>query len=92
MNDYGIPARLTTAETITAGGQQPTIRIRNQFSHTLKDAWRLSESTVEITVPLAGGYIRDLPADLRAFQRIAFEAGQDEAVLRNQEGHREPVQ
>lgn len=35
------------AKTITATRQEPQIRVRLQHTHTLKDGWRLSETTVE---------------------------------------------
>lgn len=88
MSDYGFQPHAATA-----GGQQPTIRIRNQHTHTLKDGWRLSESTAELTLPLRS--LEDAEGAqnlLEAIQRAAFEAGQEEAVRRNQEGHMEPVQ
>ena len=74
-------------KTLTAGGQLPVIRIRNQHTHTLKDGWRLSESTVEITVPLhVPEPAETLSGLLAEAQRLAFYAGQQEALRRNQAG------
>lgn len=88
MSDYGFQPPSTTA-----GGEQPTIRIRNQHSHTLKDGWRLSETTVEMTFSLHTMEIHEaVGIFIESAQRHAFVAGQDEAVRRNQVGHMEPVQ
>lgn len=92
MSQYGIPDRLATAETVRATTQQPVLRIRNEHSCTLKDGWRLSSSTVEVTYPLGPYSKEDAKYVLEEMQRHAFEVGQAEAVRRNQEGHSEVIQ
>lgn len=59
---------------------KPTIRIRIEHTHTLKDGWRLSSTTVEYTgpVPIDALLIRD---ELRQ----AAVIGEAEARYRNEE-------
>lgn len=74
--------------TLPAGGQLPVIRIRNQHAHTLKDGWRLSETTVEATCSLADLDLEEARKLLAEAQRQAHEAGQAEAEARNREAAR----
>lgn len=84
MPDYGYqPRSATTDSTIP-----PHFRIRNEHSHTLKDGWRLSSTTVEFTYSLGTYNKDDVKYMIEEMQRRAFEAGQKEADLRNQEGSR----
>lgn len=56
-----------------------TIRVRLQHSHTLKDGWRLSETTVEWT----GG--QDVVwSAVNGAMREAFEMGTVESAVRNE--------
>jgi hypothetical protein len=69
-----IPA-MTTLEAIKT---EPTIRVRLQHSHTLKEGWRLSETTVEWT----GEGNPDWKA-IEGAQQGAFAVGANEARFRN---------
>lgn len=82
MPDYGYqPRSAMTDSTIP-----PHVRIRNEHSHTLAAGWRLSSSTVEFTFNLDTMDIYEARNMVEEVQRHAFEAGQKEADLRNQEG------
>ena len=59
---------------------QPTIRIRIQHSHTLKEGWRLSETTVEYTGPADSVDHHRIELELRS----AFQLGTAEQMLRSQ--------
>lgn len=59
--------------------QGPLIRVRVAHTHTLKDGWRLSESTIEFTG-------RDIDwQELRMQMRSAYIAGREEAIYRNEQ-------
>lgn len=54
------------------------LRVRIAHVHTLKDGWRLSETTVEAT-----GIVIDREA-MRVESQLAYENGVEEAKRRNQ--------
>lgn len=60
----------------------PTFRVRINHSHTLKEGWRVSETTVEATFPIDAGTLQ-IDIDLAAWMRSAHELGLQEAVRRN---------
>jgi hypothetical protein len=66
------------ATTLEAIKTEPTIRVRLQHSHTLKEGWRLSETTVEWS---GEGEIdwQTIDSALRGASLI----GNNEAVIRN---------
>jgi hypothetical protein len=61
----------------TATESKPQIRVRIAHTHTLKDGWRLSETTVEFT-----GTSIDSVA-MATEMEIAHTIGEKEAVARN---------
>ena len=61
----------------TATEAKQTIRVRIQHSHTLKDGWRLSETTVEAT-----GTILDWDAIDNELRNV-YNFGQMETNYRN---------
>lgn len=79
MSQYGIPDRLTLGETV----RLPVMRVRTELVHTLKDGWRLSSSTAEITFTVDDTSVADAREVLEELQRQAHEVGQAEAELRN---------
>lgn len=89
MSDYGIPQRLTTGEsteTSTDNAHQPIARWNTKHAHTLKEGWRPTETTAELTFCPAQMSREDARAMLAELQRTAFEVSRDEALERNATG------
>lgn len=59
--------------------QQPAVRVRLNHTHTIKEGWRLSETTVEWCGPI--GKLEG--TELLAVGATVFNAGVREAALRN---------
>lgn len=72
------PVDASSAHTVEVGTQQPTMRMRLQHSHTLKEGWRLSEATVEWS-----GVGDPDEAAIEKALLTSWNLGQREAVLRN---------
>ena len=79
MSEYGYQPRTT----LTDGTIPPSIRIRNEHTHTLKDGWRLASTTVEITYSMGDMGTGEVQELLAAVQRQAHAIGQGEAEVRN---------
>ena len=64
------------------GVSAPTLRIRIAHAHTIKDGWRLAETTVEWT----GQASEPSAADLTYAMKLAHELGQEETKRRQHAG------
>ena len=60
---------------------QPTIHVRIAHVHTLKDGWRLSETTVSYDGPMSD--LAGMHGALAAEMKMANDLGQAEAHARN---------
>ena len=68
-------------EPITYTSGDPTIRIRIAHTHTVKDGWRTSETTVEWVGPVVFQHWIRIEDELA----VAFALGKREAKRRNAE-------
>lgn len=62
---------------------EPLVRVRINHAHTLKEGWRVNETTVEITLSLAEEGPDLLRHLLEQTQAVAYEVGRFEAQRRN---------
>ena len=73
------------SKTISAPNP-PVIRIRLNHAYSVRDGWRLAETTVELTAPVPDDEAgRALMPSLQGLLRNAYAAGIEEKMERNRE-------